>query len=193
MIHANHKSTDAAFSGRFFLARILQDDGSTLTLNTLPTKFFSDFTLDDYALQIVSIPQYKDFTLAATNSATQKFDGAQGGIFAVAVDGTCDLRGGTIDVAGKGGSIGWQLDGNAQMYDCLPIGAGQGSVFILAKNLVMNSATRLGATDSGAHLMIVAKTITGFNQAAIQTDGGGAFVYVNEVVDQDTGNTVLFD
>lgn len=158
MIHANHKNANnTAYSGRFFLAKVLEDDGTTLTLNALPTRFFDNVPhiIENYALQIVAIPQYKNFTLATTNSATPQFNGSQGGIFAIAVNDTCDLSNGVIDVIEKGGGnpysrAGLNTIGNAQDNNRLPIGQGHGSVFILAKNLTMNSSTRIGATYSGA-------------------------------------------
>lgn len=240
MIHANHKSSAAVkYSGRFFLATVQSDDGSALTLNTLPSKFFNGISLTDYAVQIVSIPQFTKFKLSAENKATPKFNGAQGGIFAVAVSDDCDIRSGKINVEDKGGGTaygraGLSAIGNAQDCDKLPIGEGNGSVFILAKNLTMNSSTRIGVYTSntttegqggyrgaftsdigsnkpyycgwgggggiynniteggygsnagtvitstkgrsglqGAHVMIVADKITGFNLAAIATGGGG--------------------
>ena len=166
MIHANHKSTAAVkYSGRFFLATVWSDDGATLTLNTSPSKFFSGISTTDYAVQVVSIPQFTSFKLAATNAATPKFNGSQGGIFAVAVSGTCDLRNGKINVEGKGGGKaygreGLRFIGNAQDCDRLPIGQGHGSVFILAKNLTLNSGARIGATYSGAVSIFYNGTVT---------------------------------
>lgn len=237
-------------TGRFFLAKIIGISGDDITIDTpVPSDFPDNFT--DYRNQLITIPQYSSYTLSGENSATLAFDGDKGGIFAIAVNGTCDLSGGKINVIRKGGgrqyaSEGLKTIGNAQDCDKLPIGQGHGSVFILANRLVMDSATRIGATYSGAksvhgtssyfggaggsgnsgggyngagtatsttisggggggggfpseagyvggygsnggnlsnantrvgaqgaHIMIIADTITGFNQTAISTGGGG--------------------
>ena len=223
MIHFNHKSTSyTEHSGRFILAKVLADNGSILTLDTVPP----DISVTQYAAQIVSIPQANDFTLSTANSSTPAFNGAQGGIFAIAVKGTCNLGNGNINVADKGGGSAYGRNGlahigNAQDCDKLPIGQGHGSVFILAQGLTMNTSTRIGGygyagnavypyrqannqyagsganggtgalaggyggnggrhtnyannayTKQGAHIMIVADKITGFNQNAIGTGGG---------------------
>ena len=227
MIHFSHKnSTNVENTGRFFLANVLSSNGIVLTLDATPP----DISLKDYNAQVVSIPQFNNFTLATANKNTPKFNGSQGGIFAIAVKNTCNLSGGTINVASKGGGVaygraGLATIGNAQDNNKLPIGQGNGSVFILANKLTMNNSTRIGygngssvgryrgnynnGTSSnaicgsgasggtnnttryggygcngtktsntgeqpqGAHIMIVADTITGFNQYAIGTGGGG--------------------
>lgn len=229
MVHWSHKnSTTVADSGRFYLAKVLSDNGSVLTLDTtLP-----EISVTNYACQVVSIPQCNNFTLSGTNAATIAFNGTQGGIFAIAVKNSCNLNNGIIDVRAKGGGSaygrnGLAVIGNAQNSNKLPIGQGHGSVFILAQNLTMNTSTRIGSIYSGqpvhayksncggtqsgsganggtysggrpggyggngvmignypvanqwyvhcqgAHVMIVADKITGFNQYAISTGGGG--------------------
>ncbi|MBQ7454249.1 MAG: hypothetical protein IJS69_04280, partial [Selenomonadaceae bacterium] len=103
MLHASQKAyagTDTN-PGKFTLAHVLEDTGSTLKLdfpapNLDPTK---------YVMQVVSIPQYSSF--AQNNSATLKFNGVKGGIFAVAVNGTCDLTGKQILVEAKGGGTAY--------------------------------------------------------------------------------------
>ena len=229
MIHFNHKdSTNVANAGRFFIANVVSSNGAILTLDATPP----DISLKNYSAQIVAIPQFGNFTLSTTNASTPKFNGAQGGIFAIAVKGTCNLSSGIIDVRAKGGGAaygrtGLAYIGNAQDSDKLPIGQGHGSIFILADKLTMNSATRIGTNYSGgkvhgfkssmggtqagsgaaggtyssgraggyggngimtssylensqwyvhcqgAHVMLVADTITGFNVNAISTGGGG--------------------
>ena len=237
MIQVNHKnSSNTAETGRFVLAKVLADTGTKLTINT-PAPDVSPST---YAMQIVSIPQCSSFKLANAHNTTPKFDGSIGGIFAIAVKGTCNLSAGKINVEAKGGGSayganGLKVIGNAQMSDRLPIGAGHGSVFILAQSLTMDTSTRIGATYSGAtrggaspthagggyhgkmytadkkgvkgtfgsgaaggtspynhnggygsnssdgdpqgaHVFIMADTISGFNQAAISTGGQGGWL-----------------
>ena len=265
MIHFNHKdSNNVTDAGRFILANVLADNGTTLTLDAMPPAI----SPDNYAAQIVSIPQFNNFTLAKENSATATFDGAQGGICAIAVKNNCDLSGGKITLRSMGGGgaygrEGLAVIGNAQDSDKLPIGQGDGSVFILAKNLTFNTTSRLtkiqsgynsmsyrenggsgagpyvsasGAnsagygsnatklnppgSNQGGHIMIVADTITGFSLNPIGTGGGyvqsagtggyggyngggystsaqvhggssgWAFIYCNNVVDQDTDRII---
>ena len=232
MIHFNHRSNvNVEQSGRFILANVLADNGTILTLDAdVP-----NISVTDYAAQIVSIPQFDNFTLAAENKATVAFDGNQGGICALAVKNNCDLSGGQLCVYDCGGGeayarAGLAYIGNAQDSDKLPIGHGNGSVFILAQNLIMNAATCIcsrknthaldtppyrkgttaaisasgakgyGSNDTsstrggygsngsssvgkkqGAHLMIVADTITNFTLSAIGTGGGGTFMGLGSV------------
>lgn len=155
MIHCNHKdSNNVEHSGRFILANVLSDNGTDLTLDhAIPT----EFNADTYAVQVVSVAQVNNFSLTnkKVNKATLKYDGKIGGILALAVKGTCNLKSGQLNVEGKGGgeaygAKGLQYISNSGMCDRLPIGQGHGSVFLLAKTLTMDSATRIGATYSGA-------------------------------------------
>lgn len=152
MVHFTHKTNSYTInSGKFILAKILGINDADITLDTAVL----DISLDNYYCQIITVPQFENYTLAETNSATPAFKNGKGGIFAIAVNDTCDLSGGIINVMEKGGGKaygrgGLAAIGNAQDAAKLPIGQGHGSVFILAKNLTMNSNTRIGATYSGA-------------------------------------------
>lgn len=153
MVHYNHKDTDATkWSGEFRLATIIGMTEDEITLD----KSIMSHNLDAYNMQIISIPQFSKFTLDENYTGTPAYDGAQGGICAFACSGTCDLSGGKLNVEDKGGGRAYSRQGlnqigNAQNCDKLPIGQGHGSVFILAKNLVMDADTRIGATHSGAN------------------------------------------
>ena len=151
MIHFNHKgSTNVVESGRFILANVLGDNGSVLTLDTdVP-----NISVTDYAAQVIAIPQFGNFTLSVENKSTPVFNGEQGGICAIACNGTCNLSGGKlyVNAASTGYAYareGLTVIGNAQDSDKLPIGQGYGSVFILAKNLTVDTTSRIGATHSG--------------------------------------------
>lgn len=154
MVHAAFKAKNTHLNtGRFFLATIVGVSNTTsgalntITLNHSAKELgLSNFDPDHNNFQIITIPQYSEFTLTGTNNKTPKWDGA-GGIFAIAVNGTCDLSGGKIDVRARGGNRN-SLDyiSNANMKNRLPIGEGNGSIFILAKTLKMNTSTRLGNT-----------------------------------------------
>lgn len=195
MIHFNHIDyNNTKFSGRFIIARITAISGSTVAVDTsVPTQLVNNFS--NYYCQMISIPQFENFTLDETFSDVPKFkstSAAQGGIFAIAVNGTCDLRGGKINVEGRGGgkpyqSQGLQYIGNAQNSNKLPIGEGHGSVFILARNLIMDTSTRIGATYSGARGDNQTTGSVGswpFGGSGYQgTHGGG---YLGEPIHQDT-------
>lgn len=159
IIHFKNKTTSVtADSGRFWLSKVLSDDGSKIVLKDPPPSV----SLTDYSAQIVRVPQYKNFTLNQTYDFTRKFDGAKGGIFAICVKGECDLRDGIIDMRitnehnyGVGGGAPYNVDnntmtfGNAHNHSRLPIGEGLGSILIIAKTLKLNNSSRLGASWSG--------------------------------------------
>ena len=164
MIHASYKegSSKRAHVGRFFLSEIAGIKNTTAgVLNSITLKHsvnelgLSNFDPDHYDMQAIAIPQYKNYYQgdgrpATYNTATPKYEGGRGGIFAIAVSDTCDLRGGRIGVGGKGGSK-YTLDyvSNANMKNRLPIGEGNGSIFILAKALKVDENTRLGVASGG--------------------------------------------
>ena len=155
MIHTDRKSGGQyQHVGRFSLARILSYELNKVTVDT-PLDSLENWTTSHFAFQMIAIPQFKDFTLAKENSATPEYKNGRGGLVAIAVNDTCDLSGGKLLVEGKGGESiytsekGLNFISNAQAAEKLPIGEGNGSVFILANNLVMNSETRLGASWTG--------------------------------------------
>lgn len=151
MIHPIQKSSYVKYAGRFHIARIVGITATEITIDK-PLNTASDFNLNKYDVQILTIPQFSTFTLAAgqTHDATMAYNNEKkrGGIFAIAVSDTCTI-GGKIDVSFKGGGSAYGKSGlkfisNAGMADRLPLGQGHGSIFILAQNLVMSSETRLG-------------------------------------------------
>lgn len=268
MVHAkNQTDVGTQYAGRFYVATILGVNGNDITLDTAAPYNTFDKWLSTYYVQILTIPQFTNFRpnqKVGTQIPAWSDSNGYGGIFAIACNGTCDLSARAAIVTGKGGGAAYGKNGlahigNAQDSDRLPVGQGHGSVFILAKNLVMNSATRIGATWSGAvsdggnyggdggyekstvtttkgggykgkghtggnlhgaagggasggshaysggygsnadttyltaghsqqgaHIMIIADTITGFNQAAISTGGGGGLARISGVVINET-------
>lgn len=145
--------TDA---GKIAVAKILQRENDAITLS-FPAP---QVNLDKNLVQIISIPQFENLTINTNYDRTFKFgkrDGvtAIGGVCAIACNGTLNLTDGKINVEGKGGAApygkaGLNILSNAGCCDRLPIGEGHGSVFILAKDLIANDNTRIGATYSGA-------------------------------------------
>ena len=163
MVHITPRNTPTQEIGRFFLTNIVSTKNSSsgslssITLEKSISALKLDlFNISDYFVQVIAIPQYSQATINVENKKTLAFEKGRGGIFAIAVSGTCDLSDGKINVEDKGTnaselSVGYSIDyiSCASMKTRLPIGEGHGSVFILANNLVMNSATRIGATYSG--------------------------------------------
>lgn len=141
--------------GKFRIVTVLNDNGTTITID----KSVSDILNPaKHQCQIVSIPQFQNFTLSQSVKNTPIFSQTSGGgIFAIAVKGTCNLSNGGINVEGQSlsgaayGQAGLEVIGNVQNSDRLPLGAGHGSVFILANKIIMNGNTRIGATYSGAN------------------------------------------
>ena len=170
MIHFNHKnSSNVEHSGRFILANVTDEYNGVLTLDTAPP----NISITDYAAQVVSIPQFNNFTLSAkAHTATPKFDGAQGGILALAVKDTCTLSGtAELNVEQKGGGEAYGREGlgvigNAQDCDKLPIGQGHGSIFLLARNLTLKHTV----TTNTYHYPAIGND--GTNAAAIVYRGG---------------------
>ena len=154
MIHATHKKM-YRLSGRFILAKILSVELNKITVDTAFLADEGSMNLTNYDVQLIAVPQFTTFTLAKENSATPKFENGRGGIFAIAVNDTCTLSSGCkINVEGKGGGDAYGTTGldyisNAAMAEKLPLGQGNGSVFILAQNLVVDPVARIGATWSG--------------------------------------------
>lgn len=168
MVHLTSRGKVFNQTGRFFLAKFVGKTDSTITLDTaLPEEFDRESLLDDYHVQLITVPQFKNFTLDSTqiHNKTPEFrvvtgsnKCAFGGIFAIAVSEVLDLSdGGKIIVESGGGApaygeAGLEFVGNSQMCDRLPIGAGHGSVFILANELKLSATSRIGASYTGNSL-----------------------------------------
>ena len=132
---------------------------NTVTWHTVDTIICNVLSDDGYAItvdknvnlganrqaMIVSIPQFKNFTLSTYNYELPKYSDGLGGIFAIAVSDTCDISGGKIWGTAKGG-VPLNTDNISliERPDVLTLGPGGGSIFILAKNIIMNTDTRLG-------------------------------------------------
>lgn len=142
--------------------------------------------LSEYIMQVVSIPQFENFTLNQNYTGTMAFNGKVGGVFAMAVNNVADLSEGKINVEGKGGAAAYGANGlayigNAQNNYKLPLGNGHGSVFILAKTLTLNENTRIGALYSG----LGTNDRLGGSNAALNNVGGG---YSGSSDDEGTGS-----
>ena len=157
MVLSSQSLTDATEDtaekvGKFRIASILSDNGTTITIDKSVSDILNPAT---HSCQIVSIPQFQNYTLSVENIATPKFNNSIGGIFAIAVKNHCNISNGKIRTWQKGGgskygSAGLNCIGNSQNSERIPIGQGYGSVFILANKITMNSNTRIGGYYSGA-------------------------------------------
>lgn len=168
-------------AGKFIKAKIL-----TRGTNYIVTDFPLTVNLENYQVQVISVPQFVNFTLNQNYTATPKFNGKVGGVFAVAVSNTCDLTDGKINVEGKDGAAAYRYNGleyigNAQNHNRLPLSEGHGSVFILAKTLTVNENTRVGATYSG----LGGETFGGSDSTGKNRGGG----YSGDVDSEGYGST----
>lgn len=148
VIQKSHLHTQHA--GEIVLAKVMSR-GENYVVIDYPAPAAS---LENYAMQIISVPQFVNFTLNTNYTGTPKFNGKVGGVFAVAANNLCDISEGKINVEGKGGAPaygreGLEFIGNAQDFNRLPLGEGHGSAFILAKTLKLSANSRIGATYSG--------------------------------------------
>lgn len=137
-------------AGACVVGRVVRLQGNSIVLDS-PL----NVDAEKYNVQLITLPEFSNLTISNNFTATPKFDGEKGGVCAFAVSDTLNIEGGKINVEGKGGAVpygraGLNFIGNAQINNKLPIGEGNGSVFILAKNIVMNENSRIGATYSGA-------------------------------------------
>lgn len=144
--------------GRFIMATISKIQGNFLWLSEDASRFLGDtnaLVTSQYFCQLISIPEYTTLTISNNYAATTAYNDSThtGGIFAVMAD-TLDLTNGQVNVEAKGGGAAYGREGlayigNAQDMNKLPLGQGHGSVFILAKNMMINANSRVGATYAG--------------------------------------------
>ena len=136
-------------AGACVVGRVMRLQGNSIVLDRN-----LNVDVEKYNIQLITLPEFSNLTISNNFTATPKFDGDKGGVCAFAVSDTLNIEGGKINVEGKGGAVpygraGLNFIGNSQINNKLPIGEGNGSVFILAKNIVMNENSRIGATYSG--------------------------------------------
>ena len=162
--------------------------------------------LTHYSPQIIAVPQFRNFVYnkaAGCAKHVPKYDITKkiGGVMVIAVSETCDIRGGYLNVHSKGNEAIpygekalWEIY-NAKMRNRLPLGQGHGSVLILANNIIMDEATRIGADDKrflnsnfgtetgGLYFQGLNRCIfgepneSGYLNEAYQDANGGAFLY----------------
>lgn len=169
MAVATSTSTDPATCrqehGKMTLAKILSVTSTKITIDTaLPP------SADSTVWQIISVPQFQNFTLNTTYNLTPQYTAhGLGGVCALACAGTCNLSNGQLLVK-QTDKAGWVNYGqkipNANLTIKFPPTGGVGSVFVLANVLTMNSSTRIGSSFTGNKL-------GGLGNTNVQTTGGG--------------------
>ena len=155
-------SSDVGLIGKFMLAKVLSDDGvGSIVLDAPVTKIFDPAKIGAYSCQLVSVAQFTNLTISREYTSITPFSKltGTGGVWAIACTGTFDLTNGVIADKRSGyfntlgnayGREGLAFIGNAQMSDILPLGQGRSSFFILAKNMIGNSASRIGSDADGS-------------------------------------------
>lgn len=149
--------SDVQSLGKIMVARIVKMDTATKTivLDSSVAKVMSVTDISKYTVQLVSILETSGMTISTDYAATPAWNGSVGGVCAIACTGTLNMKGGQINMEKKGGGTpykraGLAVIGNAQMRDRLPVGQGNGSVFLLANDMQIDANSRIGAKWSGA-------------------------------------------
>lgn len=158
MFHVSEKKgNNVDHLGQFVLGHIVSDNGRQIILDTSVERIGTTTLANQYECQLITIPQYHNLSINSTYGGSTPWNATSkiGGICAVAVSGELDLQSGCINMFGKGGANAYGEQGlgsigNVQDREKLPIGNGNGSVFILANKIHMNSFTRIGAPYDGA-------------------------------------------
>lgn len=160
MIHQCRKVAANDYTdGDFKLSRIVAVSGNTVTI-----KHNFSFNLSTYYVQMIVVPEFNNLTMPKEYNNAVQFTRSNGycagGILAFCCAGTCNLSGGSLNMEGKGTFDNVtvdvttkkvnELESNYWMKRGLPLGQGNGSILIVAKNLTMNTSTRLGGTYDGA-------------------------------------------
>lgn len=178
IVHLSAKKTtgDNAMFGKFYKTKIIGVSGSVLTVADAPPWTAS---LSDYYVQVITVPQFYNFTLSASYSAALAWNNTNkiGGICVVQAKGLLDLSGGSIVMTGKGLPNDTQrpfidTQGNGQQKDSLPISQGNGAVLLLFDEIKGTSATRIGGIVDGA--LYGGKGGQGW-ASSIGGNGGGVF------------------
>lgn len=143
--------------GRFKFFKILGYEEGTVTLDRSVNSLidYSEISVT-YDCQLITVTQATEVTISTNYTATTAWNTSlkRGGIFACVCSGTFDIIEGKVNVENKGGGNTYSatamlLNGNSQCADKLPLGSRHGSVFILAKTLMENNNSRIGAIYTG--------------------------------------------
>ena len=158
MFHVSRQiSTDNEHLGKFIIAKVLSVAGTTVTIDKSITAVLPSSILSSYKCQLVTVAQFDTLTISGTYNAAKAYDDSHGsgGILAIAAKTALNLANGILNMAGKGipasvtrTAANWQCSG--LQADCLPISQGGGAVFLLAKLITANAASRIGSALNGA-------------------------------------------
>lgn len=168
MIHQlQRNSGEDVDSGKFTLARITAKDNNVITVDTA-----FPIDLDKYYGQMITLCEHGNLTIDGEISAGASWNAGVGGILAIVCYGTLDIRGAKLLVEGQGthNNVVNKLVGNNFMRSRLYIGQGHGTVFLLARKIIMNGSTRIGGIYPGSHFGGPYSTTEGHYDA---NSGGG--------------------
>jgi hypothetical protein len=184
MFHVSRQSgSDQASIGKLILTKILSVAGNTVMLDTPVTNVVPTNVLSNYKCQLITIAQFDTLAWSGDYTGAKAYNDTHGcgGILAIQAKTVADLQGGKLNMVGKGipsgvsrPAVTWQSSGS--QGDVLPLSSGNGAILLIAKRLVFNASTRLGATWSGAVVGSVAggPAATAFSTAGSPGNPGGA-------------------
>lgn len=200
-VSASTGSTYTQYLGAWALAKIISVNENVLMLDSDLTAIIPASEVAHYYVQAVAIAQFENLTLETgttlrpPNYSTTNF---YGGILALKVSDTLTFNGGHIDLSDAGIPIasknlrpvmpletyavkdtdkyaGWE---NFATKNNFTLQAGDGAVFIAAKNFICNSTSRIGNINShGAQFCRGATDSVGVKPANI-TNVGGSTIFI---------------
>lgn len=147
-------SANTALFGKLYKTKILSVSGSVLTVADAPP--FS-FSLDDYYVQVITVPQFANFTLNTSYNAALAWDNTKklGGICIVQTKGLLDASSGQIVMTDKGLPVDSTMRPSlpnicsGQQKDSLPLSQGGGAVLLLFDEITTDANSRFGGITSG--------------------------------------------
>lgn len=159
MFHVSRQTgSDQTSIGKFILSKILSVAGNTVMLDTPVTNVVPANVLSNYKCQLITVAQFDTLAWSGNYTGAKAYNDAHGcgGVLALQAKTGFDLQGGQLNMDGKGipagvsrAAVSWQCSGT--QGNVLPLSQGTGAVFIVAKQLTVNSASRIGASTSGAN------------------------------------------
>lgn len=184
MFHVTTKKTtsDSALFGKFFNTKIIATAIGEITLES-PIPFM--VPLENYYCQLITIPQFENFTISNTYDKTLIWDSTKklGGIAVLKAKGTVDISNGKIALAGKGlpysrPILSTQCSG--QQKDYLPISQTGGAVLIIADTLTGNNDSLIGGNASGVGFSGIGSDQTyPIGDASPGIGGIGGYIYTS--------------
>lgn len=152
MIHVTKsKGTEFSHTGKFAFRKIAAINGTTLILDNEIDEFNLPSLLERYYVQIITVPNFIDLTIATNGSLKPLQFNANtgGGIIAFRCASVCQVLGQIISFGyGTERTDTLQLT-HAGIIENFVLNYG-GGIFIAAKNFTASSTARIGATWDGS-------------------------------------------